>query len=101
MYSKDNLVNFTFGELIEIILRQENEIASLNEYKEKCSRVAKIVGNPIEKIEAPTPKVKAVVATNHTGKRGRPSLTPEEKAKAYERQKQRQKEKYWAKKEVV
>lgn len=90
-YTRETLYDLPISKLVDIILSQQDELERGKIQLSAYEKIRKILNVPDAIPDAPEKPRKG----------GRPALSEEERAAAYERQKARQKEKYWARKEAM
>lgn len=90
IYTKEDLMSWSFNRLIETIIDLQEQLEDVDKYQKAVEKITRIVENTNSECDRPE---------GYRG--GRRKYTPEEKAAAYERQKERQKIKYWAAKGVA
>lgn len=93
-YTKEQLINLPIGRLIDIIeeLQKDNEKVVL--LRRKLAKISDIVNEPIITLSDSDKALEEAEKTQRTERRGRPRMTPEQKAASYEEYKRKKREAY-------
>lgn len=89
MYSKEEMMGWSFKRLIDTIMDLQQQLEDVDKYQKAVEKITRIVETTNSDCDCPEGYKRG----------GRRKYTPEEKAAAYERQKERQRERYRQRKE--
>lgn len=92
-YTREELINYPIGKLIDIIMSLQDDVDASMEYKKIVHKIAKILEPDVR---SDKDDVRDNGEERHTmpSRRGRKPFTPEQKAAAYEEYKRKKREAY-------